>query len=246
MLQSVDGVFSSPPIWSSGEIQMLPDGYRFLRGEFNMFSDRTCVGWTYFAIYDNNLLSTCMQQTGMTLHAYNWEEIPPLIQDELRRMKKVVDFYDTGKLINILLHERGFRCCTARLESLCHIGGISSASIVRYGLLKTQLSAFIPRPLLKLLRWSGLYNGWRDKLSREEWELSVENMSRKTRVCNHISAYLRHIMQGAPKPSAFLHNDSQLVTRVQETEKVLSRLPTRIPETSCHNLPEMVASPSES
>lgn len=231
MMDSTDAIFSCRAIFTVEESQVMPRGYPMVHGEFNQYADGTCLGSSYFAIYDNALLKTCIEESGVTLRPYHWHEIPVSIQEELRDANMMVAFYDTGKLINILLTLRGYCCRFTQLQSLCHVGGFSTAarrpyrSHIKFRMIK-MIPALrkLPSPILTLLRHIGLYNGTLDMLSPDERLFHLEQVIRRRAVGRHIGAFLKHIELGAKKPPAFAHDEPKLVDSVRQTEELLNDL----------------------
>lgn len=234
VLEANDAVFSCWPIYCNDLSQTMPPDCRIMHGEINKLSDGTCVGGTYFAIYDNSVLTRLMQETGLTMRRYVWEEIPPSVQDELRQSNKVLNIYDTGKLLNILLTLRGFSTRLAKLNNLCHIGGMSSVALLsRYSRIRGGLSMILPATILKMLRWMKMYNGPFDKSSREERRFIGKMSLRLRTTSEYMTAYLNFLELGTRQPSPFRHKDSQLVARVHETERLLDELYRRYSEDPC-------------
>ena len=117
-------------MWDSGVYSTLPGG--------------TCIGTTHFAAYDNRMLNELEAKLGIDLRSYYWREIPKTVQKELTRRKQVKAVYDTGKLANILLDNRGRSLELTTAPALTHLGGIS-VSVQRK-------SSSLPGTLGRLLR----------------------------------------------------------------------------------------------
>ena len=80
----------------------------------------------------------------MDFKQHSWRSIGPGIREELRTRNRVKAFYDTGKLLNILLAHRGGRLEFEVFPNLVHIGGVSSAAQRKS---RTSLSRAMGRPV---------------------------------------------------------------------------------------------------
>jgi hypothetical protein len=160
-LHQYAGVFSGSPIWCTEEEQVLSATVPRVRGQFSRTADGVCLGSSYFAIYDNNVLTEFIQSTGVDFRRYWWREIPAPYQRQLARMGLQKDRYDTGKLLNILLPAQGEAIAFVDSQFLQHIGSVSirgalKASSHPMSLLKstTWHPAVVLRQWLKTLRRS--------------------------------------------------------------------------------------------
>ncbi len=151
--RSADAVFSCTPFWAAEGALRASRESMVLSGVFNELADGTCVGGSYFAIYDNQKLSQCRAETTVDLGLYLWRQIPRWLRSELRTAGKVKGIYDTGKLANILLGHRGAALTFRISPSLFHVGGISLVASPRIETrLRTRLRMALPPGLLALYR----------------------------------------------------------------------------------------------
>ncbi len=127
------GVFSGFPIWCKNEEQILPETFPEMFGRHNMTSTGLCIGGTFFAIYNNKVLTELIQSTGISFNKYKWEEIPALYQKPLAQLGLKKNFYDTGKVLNLLLLNQGDSLIFKEIPSLKHIGGISACLALENG-----------------------------------------------------------------------------------------------------------------
>ena len=119
------GVFGGMPVWVKAQEEILPAGFHQLTGMFNRTAEGLPLGSTFFAVYNNRVLTEIMQATGIGFEEYRWADIPAQAQAQLRRLGLAIDSYDTGKLLNLLLLANDFSLTNLDLSSLCHIGGTS-------------------------------------------------------------------------------------------------------------------------
>jgi hypothetical protein len=117
--------FSGTPIWLNNDQCVLPDSFDYLGGFFNKSENGLCLGSTYFAIYNGKMLNDLMQETGIGFEHYNFTLIPENIMNILKKMGMAKRFYDTAKILNLLLQHRGEKLIYHEIEDLVHIGGPS-------------------------------------------------------------------------------------------------------------------------
>lgn len=226
------GVFSCPPAWSNAELEMLPEGYGILSGVYSQMHDGFDVGSSFFAMYDNKLLTRCMNETGITFQPYMWEQVPSELQVEMIDSGKRMAFYDTGKLLNIVLQLRyGAEIEFRRSSTLEHLGGISGFKLARarelYGLLQRAWSSVLPRGARYLFRWAGLYNGWREMVSNDEARWVDARHSRRRQVVGYYTRLIHHLMESGCSELGFSHCDTSLIAEVERVSGLL-----------CHSYPD--------
>ena len=181
-LASADAVFSSPPTWGYGEETEMPTWQMWDSGVYSTMAGGTCLGTTHFAAYDNRMLNELKAELGVGFRSYYWREIPKKIQKELTQRNQVKAVYDTGKLANILLGNRGRSLKLTEAPTLSHLGGIS-VSVQRMG-------SSLPLTLGRLLGGTlGRYLYFRAKsgqfVSLREVEM-VRERARERRVSSEI------------------------------------------------------------
>ena len=151
--RGADAVFSCIPLWATDQCLRASRDSMVLSGAFNELADGTCVGTSYFAVYDNQKLSRCRAETAVDLRLYLWRQIPRRLCRELRAAGKVKGIYDTGKLVNILLGHRGASLTFKISAGLFHVGGISLVAWPKTGKrFRAYLRMRMPPALLALYR----------------------------------------------------------------------------------------------
>lgn len=219
-------VFSCPPAWSNAGLEQLPEGYGILSGVYSQLHDGFDVGSSFFAIYDNELLTRCMNDTGLTFKPYMWEQLPSSLQAELTAAGKRMAFYDTGKMLNIVLQLRyGAEIEFKRSNSLEHLGGISGFKLARarelYGLLQCAWSSVLPRSARYLFRWAGLYNGWREMVSDDEARWVDARHARRRQVVGYYTRLIYHLLTQSGTEPTFRHGDASLDAEVRRVAGLL-------------------------
>jgi len=120
------GVFSCASIWSTEEEQVLPENSRGIPGRANRTKSGICLGSTYFAIYNNTILTRLIQSTGVNFGKCSWEQIPAEQQALIAGFGLKRRKYDTGKVLNLLLLAQRESLVFKEIPTLQHIGGISA------------------------------------------------------------------------------------------------------------------------
>ena len=116
------GVFSGTAIWLREQEQIMSKPYSRVGGRFNWTSDGLCLGSSFFAIYNNHILTHLLNETALTFDKYHgWDIVPTDIRDDIARLGMRKKRYDTAKLVNILLISRGNRLFFRDSEKLCHL-----------------------------------------------------------------------------------------------------------------------------
>lgn len=118
-------VFSGETLWLNKTDATMPAAFRIMSGLHHFSDSGMCLGSSYFAVYDNRILTDFIQDTGIGFDTFRWSEIPGAYQDQLQDMGLKKDSYDTGKVLNLLLQHRGHACLHSDIPELCHLGGVS-------------------------------------------------------------------------------------------------------------------------
>jgi hypothetical protein len=118
--------FSGRPVWQEKAESILPPGNRRIMGRYITSTTGTMLGCSYFAIYNNDRLSEFIEHTGLTFNQLHWQNIPLVYQKELEAFGLKADFYDTGKVLHIIMGVQGERFLYKEPPGLYHLGGYSS------------------------------------------------------------------------------------------------------------------------
>jgi hypothetical protein len=122
-------VFSGRPVWQAREEDILPAGQNRLMGRYCRTGAGFLLGCSYFAIYRNLELNRFIETFGFCFDRFSWPDLPPRARLLLVKMGLPANYYDTGKVLNILLQERGLKQAYHEAEGLYHIGGLSCGVI---------------------------------------------------------------------------------------------------------------------
>ena len=213
-------VFSGQPKWRAHQSSRLPLGFRELSDAYRETPQGQCVGCSYFAVYDRRALSSCMDETGVLFDEYFWDDLPVPVQAELARADLQLAWYDTGKVLNILLGLRGHHLEYVDLPHLWHVGAVS-ASVTSRGPLQQlrhslgSVGAFhVTRQTLVRL---GLLHPF-PCLGMEERRAKSEYSRRREAVSHYIAALLHSLDSGEPARVRFDHPDAALVSAISAME----------------------------
>ena len=223
-LGSNAATFSCPPIWSNAELETLPEGYGVLSGVYNRLHDGFCVGSSYFGIYDNERLTQCIRDTGVSFQIASWTGLSQLLRAELASAGKQIRFYDTGKLLNVLLQVRyGHAIEYQKIPQLEHIGGFSSVATaeIRDSLLTKILSPSKVISYLARFVSNPTPEDWRPSAGEVEFHWVEERHDRRRRTCQHFTGLLERLCNEERPLLDFEDQDDKLTADVKRVAAIL-------------------------
>lgn len=118
-------VFSGSPVWTRARDRVMPDQFMIASGPYTRTAAGHDLGNTYFAIYDNAILTSVRQEYGVGFEEAGWEDITEPHRKTLTARRLDKRRYDTGKLLNVLMLAHGHSLASLEIPALTHIGGIS-------------------------------------------------------------------------------------------------------------------------
>lgn len=125
LIDSYSGLFSAMPLRFPQSGLTLPKDTTFMAGPYTHSEERLCLGTTFFAIYNNQVISEVRRATGIDFRKYRWEEIPAFYQGQLQALGLQVQLYDTAKVLNLVLHLHGHALHYQPCPELRHIEAVS-------------------------------------------------------------------------------------------------------------------------
>jgi hypothetical protein len=216
------GVFSATPIWCTEEEQILPETFPRMPGHFNRTSNGVCIGSTYFAMYDNRVLSQLIQSTGIGFSRYRWEEIPPPYQSQVSQAGLKKTRYDTGKLLNVLLVAQGKRLIYIDSQLLQHIGGVSAREALQRGLRhernpRSRAWGAAARGKRLIRRLTGIEAAREEKTQLTEAERAEFFRRREKRwpTANYFSDLFQSLFENQPLPAVPGIGDREVEERIR-------------------------------
>ena len=123
--ENLSGLFSAMPLWVKKSEYIFKNNFRNMLGTYNQLDDGQCIGSTYFAIYKSKDLREIIEYYGASFEESSAKNLSIEIQNQLNKIGFNQTFFDTGKVINLLLHHHGYKLRNINLPQLCHIGGTS-------------------------------------------------------------------------------------------------------------------------
>ncbi len=119
------GVFSGYPLWIAPDRLSVSQRDWGIHGHHHQTPTGICIGTTYFAIYNNPYLCETMQAAAIDFQHYFWQDLPEFRQRQLIESGLQYARYDTAKMLNLSLVERGHALAYHDAGGLHHIGGLS-------------------------------------------------------------------------------------------------------------------------
>ena len=220
-LTACAGVFSGSPLWQKAEDQVLPVDFPRVFGHFNRTPTGLCLGSTYFAIYDNRILTQFIRSTGIDFKRYWWEEIPAHYQEQLVRLGIRRQRYDTGKVLNLLLLAQGRRLHYGDVPQLQHVGGISRFVLQREALHRgriARLTRLLPDGGFKRRFWAVVekykLRTLHQTLTKSEAQACRESIEREGTVSRYFGHLLKSQLDHTPRPAMPKIGDREVEQKV--------------------------------
>ena len=141
-------------IFSAATFSDLPQDRVSPIGEYMPIQQRVYIGTTFLAIYNNAVITETRRATGIGFTPCRWEALAELYQKPIAAMGAKRDYYDTAKLLNLMMHLSGHALQHQPCPTLRHIGGLSRFSGTR------------PRSWWQ--RWRAWGGRWRRKLAGQK------------------------------------------------------------------------------
>jgi hypothetical protein len=219
-LQQVDAVFSGMPLWVARGQDRFPNGFKGLSGEYSHDARGECLGVTYVAIYDNDVLTAVRAREEVGFEAREWRDVPTRLHSALSRQGLSGTHFDTGKLLNVLMRA-SHRLAFVEEPGLCHIGGASFEVSYRHHRrdrpqsIVTRLGERSSRPLVTAFRVMQQIQRHRRTLSfGEACVVMRRRMRQRDRVRSHMVDVLHALLEGDALPSTPDLGSAELNTRL--------------------------------
>lgn len=214
-LAQADACFSCAPIGCTDNDVILTDDDPIVQGILNRTNAGLCLGGTYLAIYTQQALRRFIRTTGIGFEPRYWAEIPAAYQKVLLGLGLQRAWYDTGKILNLLLHQQGQWLTWCEIPALRHLGGISLNDWYPQKRQTTIIKASLRRAIRYLLGtgdrqqeylqtiWQGTGHNRLAQIRRRELEYA-----------RYFHAVLTALDRGRPLPSLPLVNDALVQQRL--------------------------------
>lgn len=185
-------VLSGSPIWATATDRVAPEGASVLAGPQERTARDARCGVSYFGVYPKPILKRVMAETGVRFDkVIGWDSVPAAHRARLEQAGARADHYETGKLLNLLLHQAGVELDTVDLASVRHVGGLSLQARKRQNHQEWDTDQPAPpdRPWLR----------------------------RKQHTCNHVSAWVQAASFGERHEGPLLVTEPDVRARIEET-----------------------------
>lgn len=131
LVDRYSGLFSGTPLRYPQAGLTLPKDKAFIAGPYTHTQDQLCLGTTFFAIYNNHVITEVRRATGIGFGKYRWEKIPTVYQTQLQALGLQHQLYDTAKLLNLFLHLQGHALHYQPCPALRHIEAVSRFIVIQ-------------------------------------------------------------------------------------------------------------------
>ncbi len=211
-------VFSSGhPLWYAEEDILLPVNFRRWQGSYCSATDGTTLGFTYFAVYRNDILTRVRNRWNVGFAYAYWDDQPAEVRQVLDGLGLRKIDYDTGKLLMSLMLAEGARFSAAELQGMQHLGGVSARAgdepVFHYrGLLDKAACRLFGGSFAAPLFWlADAWLGWRypspgltpaqtRQLPFAEKRIMQSRARKRVNTARYFTAYLQHLLQGTAPP----------------------------------------------
>lgn len=220
-LNQYSAIFSGSAIWLSEQDQIIEKSNLRMGGRFHWTSDNFCLGSSFFAIYNNRILSQLIEDTGVTFDKYlSWQNIPPRFKQDIVKLDLKKKAYDTGKIINILLQCQGNKIIYKNSNTLCHLGGLSSLKI---GPLSRVPPKGIKRFRKNISRFISIRN-LRNKARMREREYQFNVKYNRFDTAEYFSNVLRSLFANKPITAILNVSDDTNAKKIQIARNYIEAL----------------------
>ena len=164
-LQQAEVFSSCLPLWYNEKDITMPDFFRHMHGIHAYTESGLTIACDYFVIYNNKEFVRAREATDVGLAVCVWEDIAAEHQATLRKMGQDKADYDSGKVLTLLMADRGSRIRYRQGDNLKHIGGFTEVGAIEGALLFSrgsfdELANRFPRPIARwLIRLADIYYG---------------------------------------------------------------------------------------
>jgi len=211
-LNQYRAIFSGSAIWLSEQDQIMEKSNLRMGGRFHWTSDNFCLGSSFFAIYNNKILSQLIEGTGVTFDKYlSWKNIPPRFKQDIVKLGLKKKAYDTGKIINILLQSQDNKIIYKNSNTLCHLGGLSSLKIGPLSKVPPKGLKRFRKNISELISIKNLRNKARKR--EREYQLSVKY--NRSDAAEYFSKVLRSLFDDRPITATLNVSDDTVAKKIQ-------------------------------
>lgn len=181
LVTQYSGIFSGMPLRYPQSGLPLPAGKNFWAGPYTHTATGLCLGATFFAIYNNRVITEIRRKTGIGFTKYRWEAIPSAYQTPIEALGLRHALYDTAKVLNLALHLEGQTLHQQACPALRHIEAVSRFAVMQ--------------PSNGWRQWRARMGRWRRNLMGQTLELTYDQ------ALPHLNQVLQALANGQPVPA---------------------------------------------
>jgi hypothetical protein len=229
LLADAAGVFSAWPLMVKEQEKVLQAHHQYIGGHHLATPTGVCLGGSYFAMYHRAALTAAMQYAPAGFCVSYHKQLPRATRSLLKRVAQERLFYDTGRLLNLILIDQGYLLRTLETDRLCHIGSYSmlthkasqpppaSPSSVR-----TTIRG-VAKQLVRAVKEVISGQSYRRWVNRQLFDGPPREQKRQRRreVALYFAALLQALAEGTTRPELVVLNDPELDPRIQRATDLL-------------------------
>jgi hypothetical protein len=229
LLAAAAGVFSAWPLMVRNQEKVLQADHQYIGGHHLATPTGVCLGGTYFAMYHRAALTSAMQYAPDGFGVSYRRQLPWATRSLLKRVAQERLFYDTGRLLNLILIDQGYLLRTLETDRLCHIGSYSMlthqashpppASPFSVRKSTSRVAKHFVRAVKEIINGQS-YRRW---VNRQLFDVSQKQQKRQLRreVALYFSALLQALTEGTTPPELVVLNDPEFDPRIQRATDLL-------------------------
>ncbi len=229
LLADAAGVFSAWPLMVRNQEKVLQADHQYIGGHHLATPTGVCLGGTYFAMYHRAALTAAMQYAPDGFGVSYRRQLPWATRSLLKRVAQERLFYDTGRLLNLILIDQGYLLRTLETDRLCHIGSYSMlthqashpppASPFSVRKSTSRVAKHFVRAVKEIINGQS-YRRW---VNRQLFDVSQKQQKRQLRreIALYFSALLQALTEGTTPPELVVLNDPEFDPRIQRATDLL-------------------------
>ena len=217
-LKSHQAVFGGLPIWVREDEALFPQGFRNMTGMFNRDAEGRVLGSTFFAVYEVDALRRAQEEAGLGFDNHRLDDLPAKVQQRVQALGYDVDYFETGKVLTLMMLDHGAALANLTLPALHHIGGSSFQILMDQTpeTLRQRLNRHLPaaaQAVLRRRRMARLRARYRHRYANApEAELQVnveQRLLRRDPVRQYFLAVMQALSSHKPAPLPVVTGDSE-------------------------------------
>ncbi len=229
LLSDAAGVFSAWPLMVKDQEKVLQAHHKYIGGHHLATPTGLCLGGSYFAMYQRAALTAAMKYAPAGFGVSYRRQLPRATRALLKRVGQERLFYDTGRLLNLILIDQGYLLRTLETDLLCHIGSYSMLTLqagqpppVSPFSVRTSTRR-VAKQLVRTVKEVINGQSYRRWVNRQLFDVPQKQQKRQLRreVALYFSALLQALAEGTTRPDLVVLNDPEFDSRIQRATDLL-------------------------